>query len=101
MEPAGNPQQQFLHLFAHRHLLKQSMLHKNLDKCLHFLPGSFSSNSLILAYTALCIDNKLDVPEEGLALYNLIHGWVNYFPTLKGRKKVLLGQVMLQESLSP
>ena len=77
------------------------MLHKNLDQCLNLLPGSFASNSLIYAYTALCIDNKLDVPEEGVALYNLVHGWVNYYPTLRGRSKILIGEIMLQEHISP
>lgn len=55
METPKTPQQQFLHLFAHRHLLKQKMIHKNIDRSLHLLEGSFAQSSLNLSYVTLCI----------------------------------------------
>lgn len=32
-------------------------------------------------------------------LLGLIHGWINYYPSIKGREKVLLGEIVLQEDL--
>jgi hypothetical protein len=90
MQSPETVQQQLLHLYGHRHLLKQSMLHKNLDQCLGLLPGSFAGRSLLLSYTSFCIENRLDVPEEGNFLYDLVHNWVKYYPTLRGRKKILI-----------
>ena len=100
METPKTIQQQFLHLFGHRHLLKEKMIHKNLDRCLNLLPGSLAQNSLKSAYTVLCIENQIEVEEGMSPLLQLIQGWINYYPTIKGREKVLLGEMVLQEELS-
>lgn len=97
METPKSPQQQFLHLFAHRHLLNQKMIHKNVDRCLDLLPGSFAQNSLKLAYTVLCVENQIEIQENLSPLLTLINGWVNYYPSLKGRDKIMVGEIVLQE----
>ena len=77
------------------------MIHKNIDNVLCLLPGSFASSSLALSYSSLCLDNKLEVPEAGQNLLQLIQGWVGYYPSLKGQKKILIGEVVLQGSINP
>ncbi len=94
------PQQQFLHLFGHRHLLEKKMIHKNLDHCVNFLPGSSAHNSLKLAYAALCILNEIEVPNSISALPKIIDSWLEYYSTILDRKKVLLGEIVLQEKLT-
>lgn len=42
LESPKTPQQVFLHLFAHRHLLRQKMLNKNIDSVMNELPGTFA-----------------------------------------------------------
>ena len=102
MEPPATPQQQFLHLFAHRHLLSHKMIHKNIERCLGLLPGSHAHTALHLAYASLCLDNKLETSQVGSpALLALVTSWVGYYPSIQGRSKVLLGEIVLQESTSP
>lgn len=97
METPKSPQQQFLHLFGHRHLLTQKMIHKNIDRCLDLLPGTFAQNSLKLAYISLCIENQIEPEGTTSPLLDLINGWINYYPSLKGRAKVAIGEIVLQE----
>lgn len=55
LDAPKTPQQNFLHLFAHRHLLRKKMLHKNIESAVETLPGSFAQTSIKLAYLTLCL----------------------------------------------
>ena len=46
----------------------------------------------------LCIENQIEVQEELSSLLTLINGWITYYPTIKGRSKMLIGEIVLQES---
>ena len=74
------------------------MIHKNIDKCLELLPGSFSQNDLLWSYTCLCFENQVETPSAAAPLISLINGWVSFFSTLKKEKKVFLGELVLQDS---
>jgi hypothetical protein len=46
LETPHTPQQDFLHLFAHRILTSRNLFHRNLDRVRPRLPGSFAKASL-------------------------------------------------------
>lgn len=46
LEAPQTPQQQFLHLFAHRVLVDKNLFHRCLDKVRPCLPGTFAQSAL-------------------------------------------------------
>jgi hypothetical protein len=77
------------------------MIHKNLDRCLDLLPGTFAQQALSLSYASLLVTNTLPRPEPASPLLSLLDGWVSYYPSLAGQRKILLGEAVLQERISP
>lgn len=64
MDKPDTPQQAFLHLFGHRHLLSKTIFNKNLDQIMCELEGTFSQSALKLNYEAFCIDNHIKITNE-------------------------------------
>lgn len=73
------------------------MIHKNIENVLEILPGSFAQASLSLAYASLCIENQIEVHENISPLLPLINGWINFYPSIKRKNKVLFGELVLQD----
>jgi len=76
------------------------MIHKNIDRVLNLLEGSFAQSSLKLAYIELCISNQIELAEDISQLLDLIHGWVDFYPTINRSGKVLLTELILQDKTS-
>ena len=72
------------------------MIHKNIDRALLYLNGSFAQASLKLAYVTLCVENQIEVAEGLSTLLTLIHGWVEFYPTIDRNQKIVLTELILQ-----
>jgi hypothetical protein len=101
LERPHSPQQQFLHLFAHRTLVAKGMFHRNLDRVRPQLQGSFAQAALETAVVTALVENQVECAEETSPLIDLVQGWVNFYPSLRSnrRDKYLLAEVVLQDGL--
>jgi hypothetical protein len=67
-----SPQQTYLHLIGHRILVKSNMFHKNFDKIIDRLEGTFAQSFLKISYITTCIENQVDLSEDNCSLVALI-----------------------------
>ena len=93
----STPQQQFLHLFAHRHLFTHRMYHKNIGQVGEYLRGTMANHSLSLAYTAFRILNRLEVG-AGDPLKAMVDEWVDFYPSLRGKNRFLFNEMVLMHN---
>jgi hypothetical protein len=101
LETPHSPQQEFLHLFAHRILTSRNLFHRNLDRVRPCLPGSIARAALEAAIVSCFVENHVDCSGEESPLAELVEQWVNFYPSLRNAKRdrYLLSTIVLQDEL--
>ncbi len=101
LELPQSPQQQFLHLFAHRHLIDKKLFHRCLDRVRPLLHGTFAQSALETAVISCFLEHGVDCSAEKSILIRLIEQWVNYYPSLRNAKRdcYIFSEIVLQDQL--
>jgi hypothetical protein len=101
LEVPHSPQQQFLHLFAHRLLVANNLFHHCLDRVRPCLPGTFAQSALETAVISSFLEHGVDCTGEGSILIRLVEQWVNFYPSLRNARRecYLLSDIVLQDEL--
>lgn len=68
-------QEELLQIYGQRFLLQKDMLHKRIDEVLTYLPGTFGSTALKIAYISFCLQSKIELSPTEYPLLKMLIDW--------------------------